>query len=201
MEHILLTFPSALDVLSFSWHLYVRRLHHALIWSSFLHFLTRYYNCVPFAGCVFVGPSKICQPRVKTFEELPLEMHPQKAPQVSSLSSHQSLKMWTGWWHFANAIRLWEFSPQVIAKNSRCCQRQTWQRGPPQAFNSHDVQLCLSPGQPDGQRDGSGLRRIWENWTQAPGCCLKKVNHTKATIHITVWNWRWYRHRDTQTVI
>uniref|UniRef100_A0AAQ5XW22 Vascular endothelial growth factor receptor 3 n=1 Tax=Amphiprion ocellaris TaxID=80972 RepID=A0AAQ5XW22_AMPOC len=33
---------------------------------------TRYYNCVPFAGCVFVGPSKICQPRVKTFEELHL---------------------------------------------------------------------------------------------------------------------------------
>ncbi|XP_012989053.3 vascular endothelial growth factor receptor 3 isoform X2 [Esox lucius] len=36
----------------------------------------RYYNCVPFAGCVFVGPSKLtsCQPRVKTFEELPTEM-------------------------------------------------------------------------------------------------------------------------------
>ncbi|KAK6297929.1 hypothetical protein J4Q44_G00309840 [Coregonus suidteri] len=36
----------------------------------------RYYNCVPFAGCVFVGPSKLssCQPRVKTFEELPMEM-------------------------------------------------------------------------------------------------------------------------------
>uniref|UniRef100_A0AAX7UF75 Vascular endothelial growth factor receptor 3 n=1 Tax=Astatotilapia calliptera TaxID=8154 RepID=A0AAX7UF75_ASTCA len=50
---------------------------------------TRYYNCVPFAGCVFVGPSKICQPRVKTFEELPLEMHPQKPPQVSFLSSYQ----------------------------------------------------------------------------------------------------------------
>uniref|UniRef100_A0AAZ3SAC6 Vascular endothelial growth factor receptor 3 n=1 Tax=Oncorhynchus tshawytscha TaxID=74940 RepID=A0AAZ3SAC6_ONCTS len=35
----------------------------------------RYYNCVPFAGCVFVGPSKLssCQPRVKTFEELPME--------------------------------------------------------------------------------------------------------------------------------
>ncbi|XP_070692558.1 vascular endothelial growth factor receptor 3 [Pempheris klunzingeri] len=41
---------------------------------------TRYYNCVPFGGCVFVGPSKICHPRVKTFEEFPLEMHPQKAP-------------------------------------------------------------------------------------------------------------------------
>uniref|UniRef100_A0AAQ5YM85 Vascular endothelial growth factor receptor 3 n=1 Tax=Amphiprion ocellaris TaxID=80972 RepID=A0AAQ5YM85_AMPOC len=46
-----------------------------------------YYNCVPFAGCVFVGPSKICQPRVKTFEELPLEMHPQKAPQDNQTDS------------------------------------------------------------------------------------------------------------------
>ncbi|CAB1324871.1 unnamed protein product, partial [Coregonus sp. 'balchen'] len=38
--------------------------------------LNPYYNCVPFAGCVFVGPSKLssCQPRVKTFEELPMEM-------------------------------------------------------------------------------------------------------------------------------
>eukprot|EP00064_Thunnus_orientalis_P000127 superscaffoldBa00000006_g127 len=48
---------------------------------------TRYYNCVPFAGCVFVGPSKICQPRVKTFEELPLEMHPQKASQDNQTDS------------------------------------------------------------------------------------------------------------------
>uniref|UniRef100_A0A3B4X9G2 Vascular endothelial growth factor receptor 3 n=1 Tax=Seriola lalandi dorsalis TaxID=1841481 RepID=A0A3B4X9G2_SERLL len=48
---------------------------------------TRYYNCVPFAGCVFVGPSKICQPRVKTFEELPLEMHPQKTPQDNQTDS------------------------------------------------------------------------------------------------------------------
>uniref|UniRef100_A0A8C9Z8V6 Vascular endothelial growth factor receptor 3 n=1 Tax=Sander lucioperca TaxID=283035 RepID=A0A8C9Z8V6_SANLU len=47
----------------------------------------RYYNCVPFAGCVFVGPSKICQPRVKTFEELPLEMHRQKAPQDNQTDS------------------------------------------------------------------------------------------------------------------
>uniref|UniRef100_A0A7N8XCV6 Vascular endothelial growth factor receptor 3 n=1 Tax=Mastacembelus armatus TaxID=205130 RepID=A0A7N8XCV6_9TELE len=47
----------------------------------------QYYNCVPFAGCVFVGPSKICQPRVKTFEELPLEMHPQKTPQDSQTDS------------------------------------------------------------------------------------------------------------------
>ncbi|XP_034739086.1 vascular endothelial growth factor receptor 3 [Etheostoma cragini] len=47
----------------------------------------RYYNCVPFAGCVFVGPSKICQPRVKTFEELPLEMHRQKASQDNQTDS------------------------------------------------------------------------------------------------------------------
>ncbi|KAM3612751.1 uncharacterized protein V6R79_013889 [Siganus canaliculatus] len=47
----------------------------------------RYYNCVPFAGCVFVGPSKMCQPRVKTFEELPLEVHPQKAPQDNQTDS------------------------------------------------------------------------------------------------------------------
>uniref|UniRef100_A0A8D3CKP7 Vascular endothelial growth factor receptor 3 n=1 Tax=Scophthalmus maximus TaxID=52904 RepID=A0A8D3CKP7_SCOMX len=46
-----------------------------------------YYNCVPFAGCVFVGPSKACQPRVKTFEELPLEMHRQKAPQDNQTDS------------------------------------------------------------------------------------------------------------------
>lgn len=52
---------------------------------SFLPLGTRYYNCVPFAGCVFVAPSKLYQPRVKTFEELPLEVHPQKAPQVSPL--------------------------------------------------------------------------------------------------------------------
>uniref|UniRef100_A0A672IYD4 Vascular endothelial growth factor receptor 3 n=1 Tax=Salarias fasciatus TaxID=181472 RepID=A0A672IYD4_SALFA len=48
---------------------------------------TRYYNCVPFAGCAFVGPSKTCQPRVKTFEEFPLEMHQQKAPQDSQTDS------------------------------------------------------------------------------------------------------------------
>ena len=46
----------------------------------------RYYNCVPFAGCVFVAPSKMCQPRVKTFEELPLELHQQKSQQVRGFS-------------------------------------------------------------------------------------------------------------------
>ncbi|XP_062249513.1 vascular endothelial growth factor receptor 3 [Platichthys flesus] len=48
---------------------------------------TRYYNCVPFAGCVFVGPSSNCQPRVKTFEESPLEMHTHKAPQDNQTDS------------------------------------------------------------------------------------------------------------------
>lgn len=59
---------------------------------SFLPLATRYYNCVPFAGCVFVAPSKLYQPRVKTFEEQPLEVHPHKASQVSScLSPHTNL--------------------------------------------------------------------------------------------------------------
>uniref|UniRef100_A0A3Q2DKZ1 Vascular endothelial growth factor receptor 3 n=1 Tax=Cyprinodon variegatus TaxID=28743 RepID=A0A3Q2DKZ1_CYPVA len=48
---------------------------------------TRYYNCVPFAGCMFVGPSKICHPRVKTFEDLPLGMHSQKPPQDNQTDS------------------------------------------------------------------------------------------------------------------
>uniref|UniRef100_A0AAY4EPY7 Vascular endothelial growth factor receptor 3 n=1 Tax=Denticeps clupeoides TaxID=299321 RepID=A0AAY4EPY7_9TELE len=34
----------------------------------------RYYNCVPFAGCMLVAPSKLCHSRVKTFEEGSLEM-------------------------------------------------------------------------------------------------------------------------------
>ncbi|XP_062332507.1 vascular endothelial growth factor receptor 3 isoform X1 [Osmerus eperlanus] len=38
----------------------------------------RYYNCVPLSGCVFLGPSRSCHPRVKTFEELPLEMSSHK---------------------------------------------------------------------------------------------------------------------------
>ncbi|KAM6977833.1 vascular endothelial growth factor receptor 3 [Aplochiton taeniatus] len=44
----------------------------------------RYYNCVPFTGCVFAGPSKLCQPRVKTFEELPMKMASYKANHDSS---------------------------------------------------------------------------------------------------------------------
>ncbi|XP_074504407.1 vascular endothelial growth factor receptor 3 [Sebastes fasciatus] len=48
---------------------------------------TRYYNCVPFGGCVFVGPAPGGQPTVKTFEESPLEMHPQKATQDNQTDS------------------------------------------------------------------------------------------------------------------
>ncbi|XP_031442663.1 vascular endothelial growth factor receptor 3 isoform X2 [Clupea harengus] len=44
----------------------------------------RYYNCVPFGGCVLVGPSKICHSRVKTFEEVPIEMTSHKAHHDSS---------------------------------------------------------------------------------------------------------------------
>ncbi|KAG5263725.1 hypothetical protein AALO_G00267910 [Alosa alosa] len=44
----------------------------------------RYYNCVPFGGCVLVGPSNICHSRVKTFEEVPLEMTSHKAHHDSS---------------------------------------------------------------------------------------------------------------------
>lgn len=80
-----------------------------LIRVSFF-FWSRYYNCVPFAGCVFVGPSKICQPRVKTFEESPQEMLPQKAPQVSRIFWKSN----TGCWHFG----LWEFSPRIMLSKS-----------------------------------------------------------------------------------
>ncbi|XP_052470152.1 vascular endothelial growth factor receptor 3 isoform X4 [Carassius gibelio] len=48
---------------------------------------TRYYNCVPFAGCIMVGPSSTCHSRVKTFEELPLEMTSQKTHHDSQTDS------------------------------------------------------------------------------------------------------------------
>lgn len=123
----------------------------------------------------------MCQPRVKTFEELPLEMHPQKAPQVSSSSPTSIVeKMWTGCWHFANAIRLWKSSPQIITKNSRCTQQRS-SSGVSRRHLIHMMSHCVSfPGQPDGQRDGSGLRGIWENRTSAQGCRPQKVNHTKS---------------------
>uniref|UniRef100_A0A8C3A4X6 Vascular endothelial growth factor receptor 3 n=1 Tax=Cyclopterus lumpus TaxID=8103 RepID=A0A8C3A4X6_CYCLU len=47
----------------------------------------RYYNCVPFAGCVFVGPSKLCHPTVKTFDEFPLGKYPQKTSQDNQTDS------------------------------------------------------------------------------------------------------------------
>uniref|UniRef100_A0A8C3A4C5 Vascular endothelial growth factor receptor 3 n=1 Tax=Cyclopterus lumpus TaxID=8103 RepID=A0A8C3A4C5_CYCLU len=46
-----------------------------------------YYNCVPFAGCVFVGPSKLCHPTVKTFDEFPLGKYPQKTSQDNQTDS------------------------------------------------------------------------------------------------------------------
>uniref|UniRef100_A0A8C1I0B4 Vascular endothelial growth factor receptor 3 n=1 Tax=Cyprinus carpio carpio TaxID=630221 RepID=A0A8C1I0B4_CYPCA len=49
--------------------------------------LTRYYNCVPFAGCIMVGPSSTCHSRVKTFEELPLEMTSHKTHHDSQTDS------------------------------------------------------------------------------------------------------------------
>uniref|UniRef100_A0A8C1XIM1 Vascular endothelial growth factor receptor 3 n=1 Tax=Cyprinus carpio TaxID=7962 RepID=A0A8C1XIM1_CYPCA len=46
-----------------------------------------YYNCVPFAGCIMVGPSSTCHSRVKTFEELPLEMTSHKTHHDSQTDS------------------------------------------------------------------------------------------------------------------
>ncbi|XP_042625633.1 vascular endothelial growth factor receptor 3-like isoform X2 [Cyprinus carpio] len=48
---------------------------------------TRYYNCVPFTGCIMVGPSNTCHSRVKTFEELPLEMTSYKTHHDSQTDS------------------------------------------------------------------------------------------------------------------
>ncbi|KAL6479974.1 hypothetical protein MHYP_G00110070 [Metynnis hypsauchen] len=47
----------------------------------------RYYNCVPFSGCVMVSPSKSCHSRVKTFEELPMEMTSHKSHHDSQTDS------------------------------------------------------------------------------------------------------------------
>lgn len=48
---------------------------------------TRYYNCVPFTGSIMVGPSNTCHPRVKTFEELPLELTSHKTHHDSQTDS------------------------------------------------------------------------------------------------------------------
>lgn len=110
--------------------------NHVLMQPSFLPWGARYYNCVPFAGCVFVAPSKLYQPRVKTFEEQPLEVPPHKAPQVGPcLSPHNNL-----------------FEPAVTF-----CQKYHFD------FEQFTKIALTSAGQPDGQRDGAGLRRAEED--------------------------------------
>ncbi|XP_072294039.1 vascular endothelial growth factor receptor 3 isoform X2 [Eucyclogobius newberryi] len=52
---------------------------------------TRYYNFVPFAGCVLVGPTKQNQSRVRTFDESSLELHHHKAPQDNQTDSGMGL--------------------------------------------------------------------------------------------------------------
>ncbi|KAM9470494.1 vascular endothelial growth factor receptor 3 [Clarias gariepinus] len=47
----------------------------------------RYYNCVPFSGCVMVSPSTTCHSRVKTFEELPMVMTSHKSHHDSQTDS------------------------------------------------------------------------------------------------------------------
>ncbi|KAF7707139.1 vascular endothelial growth factor receptor 3 isoform X2 [Silurus meridionalis] len=47
----------------------------------------RYYNCVPFSGCVMVNPSTTCHSRVKTFEELPMVMTSHKSHHDSQTDS------------------------------------------------------------------------------------------------------------------
>uniref|UniRef100_A0A8B9J7V9 Vascular endothelial growth factor receptor 3 n=1 Tax=Astyanax mexicanus TaxID=7994 RepID=A0A8B9J7V9_ASTMX len=47
----------------------------------------RYYNCVPFSGCVMVSSSKTSHSRVKTFEELPMEMTSHKSHHDSQTDS------------------------------------------------------------------------------------------------------------------
>uniref|UniRef100_A0A8B9J7F8 Vascular endothelial growth factor receptor 3 n=1 Tax=Astyanax mexicanus TaxID=7994 RepID=A0A8B9J7F8_ASTMX len=52
-----------------------------------LFFPHRYYNCVPFSGCVMVSSSKTSHSRVKTFEELPMEMTSHKSHHDSQTDS------------------------------------------------------------------------------------------------------------------
>ncbi|XP_061089721.1 vascular endothelial growth factor receptor 3 isoform X1 [Conger conger] len=49
--------------------------------------ISRYYNCVPFAGCVTAGPSRVCHNRVKTFDELPLDLTSMKTHHDSQTDS------------------------------------------------------------------------------------------------------------------
>uniref|UniRef100_A0A4W4F492 Vascular endothelial growth factor receptor 3 n=1 Tax=Electrophorus electricus TaxID=8005 RepID=A0A4W4F492_ELEEL len=50
-------------------------------------FLPRYYNCVSFSGSLMVSPSTTCHSRVKTFEQLPIEMISHKSPHDSQTDS------------------------------------------------------------------------------------------------------------------
>uniref|UniRef100_A0A4W4F5H3 Vascular endothelial growth factor receptor 3 n=1 Tax=Electrophorus electricus TaxID=8005 RepID=A0A4W4F5H3_ELEEL len=47
----------------------------------------RYYNCVSFSGSLMVSPSTTCHSRVKTFEQLPIEMISHKSPHDSQTDS------------------------------------------------------------------------------------------------------------------
>lgn len=58
-------------------HLETKNVHECTCFS-----VSRYYNCVPFSGCIMVGASSTCHSRVKTFEELPLEMTSHKTHHV-----------------------------------------------------------------------------------------------------------------------
>uniref|UniRef100_A0A8C1BJP8 Vascular endothelial growth factor receptor 3 n=1 Tax=Cyprinus carpio carpio TaxID=630221 RepID=A0A8C1BJP8_CYPCA len=66
---------------------------------------TIYYNCVPFTGCIMVGPSNTCHSRVKTFEELPLEMTSYKTHHDSQTDSGMVLIMHTIY-HYKNDYAL-----------------------------------------------------------------------------------------------
>lgn len=130
-----------------------------------------------------MGPFKASQPRVKTFDDLPLEIQSHKAPQVRPLLSSPSLlKNVTGnfiiiclfyfWWIFSfdnhQKIHL------LMLKN---------------LFHFHEVKLHLFSGQPDRQRDGSGLRGIRENRAQPQRHHPKKVCRVKAMILMTAEGW------------
>lgn len=148
------------------------------IWLSFIYFLIRYYNCVPFAGCVFVGPSKTCQPRVKTFEELPLEMHPQKASQVSTLSSLSSTAQ------NVNCLLTFSWmvnSCQLLEKDSSGVK---WSH----LFHMMSNSVCSQDNQTD-----SGMVLASEEFEQIEhkhrGTVSKRLVIQKLKIHITVRNW------------
>lgn len=115
--------------------------------ASFLPPGTRYYNCVPFAGCVFVAPSNLYQPRVKTFEELPLEVPPHKAPQVSAVPGDRG-----------DVVTLRRFNRRRVDSPA---------------------------GQPDGQRDGAGLRGAEEDRAPAEGRRLQEVGPSEKNKYRT----------------